>query len=310
MLTAALLAFIGLPSPLQCPHPLLERDGTGKILRGNEEKVLSVFRAGGRLRVGWYRARPSRPPGVVHWVDAGFLTERAGHVYAQFGAIHTQRPTTETIAIKLPAERGTWYGLVGTDGVLQGRRDDSKVGTRFVSMMWCESPETYRDRCANDWRPVYRHDARGKLLSGTKAHLVSAVERGRPLRIGWGGKKAEHRWAHTAEPVFVTITNRSQVVANLPEHLAQKSYHDAKKAQFIDEAWMWRGLLSTDGTFDAIWVDRGTGKQMLRVPQRAAVTWWAFTSPPGCSASDGELSIEGGVIRDPKRKMVDNRPRR
>ena len=309
MLTVTLFALIGAPSLFQCPHPLLERDGSAKILRGSEQEVLDVFRAGGRLRVGWYRARPGHPPGVVHWVEAGFLTERAGHVYAQFGAIHTQRPTTEAVAIKLPAKRGTWYGLVGSDGFLQGRRDDDVVVTRPASMIWCESPESFRDRCANDWRPVYRHDTRGRRLSGAKSDLVAAVHSGRPLRMGWGGKKANHRWAHNAAPVFVTVIDGSEVVANLPEHLAQQSYHDAKQARFIDQSWLWRGLLSTDGSFDAVWIERGTGKQMLRVPQRAAVTWWAFTAPSGCKASDPELSIAGGVIRDPKHSVIDNRPR-
>ncbi|MEL7371839.1 MAG: hypothetical protein AAFN74_23145, partial [Myxococcota bacterium] len=90
MLAIAMLMLSSAPGPLQCPHPLLQRDDDGKIVSGSEQQVLDVFRAGGRLRVGWYRARPQRPYPVIHWVEAGFLTERAGHIYAQFGAIHRQ----------------------------------------------------------------------------------------------------------------------------------------------------------------------------------------------------------------------------
>ena len=291
--------------PLNCPHPLLERDATGRILRGGEANVVDALRAGGRLRIGWYHARGSAPPSVIHWVDGTFLTERSRHVYAQFGAIHSQRPTRE--AIVFPEEHGTWRGLVGTDGTLQGRRDDREVGSRTVPMIWCESPETYRDRCASDWRVVYRNDAHGRPVAGSKAALIRALHTGRPLRIAWGGKKGDIAWAHSADPVFVTATTGPEVVANLPPHVAQQSYHDPSKARFVDESWLWTGLLSTDGRFDAVWTDSGTGRQVRRIPQRAAVSWLAFIPPDGCDNASPSLSVVGGVVRDPTRPAVDKR---
>ncbi|MEO1233324.1 MAG: hypothetical protein AAFZ18_30940 [Myxococcota bacterium] len=303
-----LWAALASTTPLQCPHALLERGADGEILRGSPAQVIEVLRAGGRLRVGWFHPRRDDRAPVVHWVDGGFVTELGPHVFAQFGAIHSQQPVRSPLAIRLREARNAWYGLVGTDGVLQGRTHDGDVKSRPVPMIWCESPETYHRRCAKDWRVLYRHDAKGHPVGGDKSALIDAVRRGRPLRMAWGGKKGSVTWAHNAEPVFVTLT-KFEVIAQLPEHLAQTSYHDAAKARFVDASWVWRGLLSTTGTFDAAWVDRGTGQQVLRLPQRAAVTWFAYTSDEACLADPLELSVEGGVVLDPTHPRVDLRDR-
>lgn len=100
---------------------------------------------------------------------------------------------------------------------------------------------------------------------------------------------------HVAEPVFLTITNARQVVAQLPDHIAQRSYWDAGQAFFQDGAVLWRGLVSTTGTFDAIWVDRSTGKTVRRLPQRARFVW--FVKQRAALTTPG-LAVPGGVRRD------------
>ncbi len=297
VLALVIATLSGAVPPLQCAHPLLELDVRGAVVQGSEARVLDVVRSGGQLRIGWYRADRSGAPTVTHWVDATFVTARGPHVYAQFGAIHAQRPTRAPVGLDLHAKRGRWFGLIGTDGMLEGRRDDDPVRTNRVPMMWCESPQTFRDRCASDWRVVYRNDAQGRRVAGTRSRLVDAVTAGRPLRLGWGAKRKDVAWAHSAEPDFVTLTQESEVVAQLPEHLGQRSYHRADEARFSDDARLWRGLLSTTGTFDAAWIDRGTGKITRRLPQRAWVTWMAWMPPEGCMVEAIEPRVEGGVTR-------------
>lgn len=155
------------------------------------------------------------------------------------------------------------------------------------------------------WRLMYRHDAEGKPLAGSKDALFSAIRRGDPVRIAWGGvfRGAGQTFSveHSADPVFVTITGGAEVVAQIPEHVAQAGYHLESAASYEQAGVMWRGLFSTSGRFDAVWTDRGTGKEVRRMPQKAAVAWLAFAPEPGCDSRPPlTLAVEGGVgLRTP-----------
>jgi hypothetical protein len=148
---------------------------------------------------------------------------------------------------------------------------------------------------------MYRHDGEGQATAGSKDLLLTALRRGDPVRVAWGGAfKSRDGSArsveHSADPVFVSITGGREVVAQLPEHLAQASYSDEAAATFGPGAVMWRGLLSTTGRFDAIWVDRATGREVRRAPQRAAVAWLVFAPDPSCDSREPlALAVEGGV---------------
>jgi hypothetical protein len=57
--------------------------------------------------------------------------------------------------------------------------------------------------------------------------------------------------------------------------------------------------MGTDGTFDAVLVDRATGKVVRRMPQRLGLAWFAELPPPGCSAQPPlTLALPGGVRSD------------
>lgn len=162
-------------------------------------------------------------------------------------------------------------------------------------------PATQAPACAPEWRLVYRHDADGKPLTGARTALLDAVRRGAPVRFLWGfsatgpgGKPIMVE--HAAEPVFLTIMGGEHVFVQLPEHIAQASYFDAAAARFDTPSVMWRGLMGSDGTFDAVYVDRATGKEVRRFPQRVGLSWFAEQPPPGCPAQAPlELAVPGGV---------------
>jgi len=163
------------------------------------------------------------------------------------------------------------------------------------------APEMTAHAAVPSWKLVYRHDADGNSIDGSKAELFSAIRAGSPIRFAWGFK-AERDGAttsveHSAEPVFLTIVNEAEVVVQLPEHIAQRSYMDAVNPGFSDPAVMWRGLMSTDGTFDAVWVNRATGMEVRRYPQRVGLAWFALRSDHPEAQSPLELAVPGGVRR-------------
>lgn len=166
---------------------------------------------------------------------------------------------------------------------------DASLGTQKIDI---PSPAT--------WQLVYRNDTEGEAISGSKKALFDAIRRGSPIRVAWGFKSERTditiSTQHVAEPVFLTIIGESEVVVQIPEHIAQQSYINASKANFDDPAIMWRGLLSTDGKFDAVWVNRATGEEVRRLAQKVSLAWFAFQpSDPKDLGKPIELATADGI---------------
>lgn len=146
---------------------------------------------------------------------------------------------------------------------------DASLGTKHVDV---PSPAT--------WQLVYRNNTEGEALAGSKQDLFDAIRRGSPIRVAWGFKSERAdvtiSTEHVAEPVFLTIIGDSEVVVQIPEHIAQQSYVNPSKASFDTPAIMWRGLMSTNGKFDAVWVNRANGEEVRRLAQKVSLTWFAF----------------------------------
>ncbi|MND09586.1 hypothetical protein D3C83_330400 [compost metagenome] len=59
--------------------------------------------------------------------------------------------------------------------------------------------------------------------------------------------------------------------------------------------------MGTDGTFDAVYVDRATGKEVRRFPQRAGLAWFAQLPSSACPMQAPlELASPGGVRAVPR----------
>ncbi|MGF1606612.1 MAG: hypothetical protein ACFB22_09765 [Rhodothalassiaceae bacterium] len=149
------------------------------------------------------------------------------------------------------------------------------------------------------WRPVYVNGPDGETLSGDKQMLFAAIRAGQPIRVGWGLSRGADAVEHIAEPVFLSITDDAHVVAQLPEHVVQRGYWHADQAFFEDGAVLWRGVISTTGSFDAVWVDRGSGQTVRRMPQRARVTWFVDQVP---DLTPPTLAVKGGMRLDEARR--------
>ena len=274
----------------------IEPDGSAS--RGSKDRLRDAVRDGLPIRVNWTLG----PHGELsHWADAAFISVFEGEVFAQIHDIARQAPQSGKARILMPPGRERWTGLLGTNGMLEGHFDDGSDPTSTrVRTTWCV--DSRAAACMPQWRLVYRHDADGRAIAGTRQALLDAVRRGAALRIAWGFSQVsdgqEVSAEHVAEPVFVTIMKGEHVFAQLPEHIGQESYVDPARARFDQPSVMWRGLMGSDGSFDAVLVDRATGKEVRRLPQRAGLAWFAQSPAPGCESQEPlKLAVPGGARR-------------
>jgi hypothetical protein len=303
-MTMTLLSGAALAS--SCPLHLATIEPDGQASAGSKETLRNAFRAGLPLRVGWALSfDDDADPEVTHWSDGGFLTEFEGEIFAQFDDIQAQGLRTGRASIAMPAKRKRWSGLIGTTGVLENNFDDGEVVESVrVRSEWCIDG---RAACAlPSWRLVYQHDTNGAAVQGTKSALFDAIRRGYPIRFAWGTAAGTPEKPvsveHSAEPVFVSIMADSELFVQLPEHIAQASYHEPAKAAFAKPAVMWRGMMGTNGSFDAVMVDRASGKEVWRMPQRARIAWFAYAPDVLCAGAPVKLAVREGVVRDDARR--------
>ena len=248
------------------------------------------------MRIGWeLDFDDDGEPDILHWADANYLSVWEGEVYAQVQAIHRQRPVRGEGDMVLPDAFTEWRASLGTTGRVDGAfSDGQKMPSIPARIFWCAASAPHPV-----WAPVYKNGLDGETLEGSKEELFAAIRAGQPIQIGWGlardidGEPASVE--HIAAPVFLGIGDDDHVVAHLPEHIAPRSYWGENSAYFDDPAVLWRGLMSTSGSFDAVWANRATGEIVRRSPQRAVMTWYARRKAP---LSTQSLAIPRGVIGD------------
>ncbi|MEO1053094.1 MAG: hypothetical protein AAFX87_20840 [Bacteroidota bacterium] len=148
------------------------------------------------------------------------------------------------------------------------------------------------------WRPVYKHSNEGDVLWGDKDALLDAIRKGYDIRIGWGakGKKdATIRIEHVVEPVFLSIIKEDVVSAVLDEHIALDSYIREDKQQFNDPKVTWSCVLTTEGTFNAVWYNRLTGEKVRDYPQKHTMTWYVEYPKKPCKSISLPLYAQDGI---------------
>ncbi len=271
-----------------------------KTPSGSKPELIAAVDRGEQIRLGWeldFDGDGARD--IAHWSDAAFLTVFEDEVFAQVDAIHAQRPVRGSKSVALPTEFAEWRGMLSTTGALSGAFSDGRAFPPDLRarILWCGARPRPTPSVV-----LYRHSADGEPIAGAKEELIAAVSAGLPIQIGWGFARerddARIALEHLAAPIFISVLGEDEVVAQLPEHIAQRSYWDADGPYFDDPAVMWRGLMTTKGAFDAVWVNRATGDVVRRWPQRAALTWYAPARAPRSTPS---LATPGGVTRDADR---------
>lgn len=287
-----------------CPELLATIQADGSVTAGSLKNLKQAYRAGEKLRVGWeidwdHDGRID----ITHWADASFLSEYKGTIGTQIASIRRQIPDPDSAAVGLDPGGAIWTGLIDTRGRLQGSYDDGEIKEQKVRSHWCAtaSSDRARDCASSKWRLAYHHDNDGSPIKGNKERLFDAVRRGYPIRLAWGVRSSSDptaSTAHAVDPVFVSLMRGDHLFAQLPEHIAQLSYWQPSQAQFDEPRIMWRGLIGTDGSFDAAWIDRATGETVKRHPQRAKVAWFYYGPIARCDNNQPvDLETLEGVIR-------------
>ncbi len=280
---------------LTCDFPLYETDFDRSVLMGSKAILVAAYEKGKKLKVGWQMDfNDDAKAELSHWSPARFTTLFQGNVHAQIDGIVQQNPNLNDGSVALSLDYNQWTGMINTTGELTGVFQDAapfpKIPTR---VLWCLDQEPVRS-----WKVAYRTDIDGKSTDGSPQKVLNALRSGGQIRVGWGFSKQHNgsdlKIEHAVTPVFITAINERHFVAQLPEHIAQKSYADINQAKFETANVMWRGLLTSQGDFDAIWVDRSTGQEMRRFPQRAAVTWFVQQSDVETAKT---LAVKRGVIK-------------
>ncbi len=133
-----------------------------------------------------------------------------------------------------------------------------------------------------NWYLVYKNDKQGSVLAGDKKALFQAVRSGSSIRVVWKASRPDNPTSfveHVIEPKFITNASDQDIFVQTPEHIAQTSYWDTEFQDFSSASIVWRGLLSTNGRFMAVWYNRATGQVVRKAPQRVEISWFTDTKP-------------------------------
>jgi hypothetical protein len=314
LITTMTFTLLGSTAGLACEVPLLKIAAGGEVAAGSAQALMDHVNGGGRLRVGWQLDwNVDGHVDITNWAEPSVVSVYDDQVFAQFDDIRRRIPTLEETpdGRSLAGQSGRWSAVLGSDGVLTSHVEGAGERRWSVASEWCAdekagvAPATLAQNCTPTWTERYRHDSQGATLRGHRESLLEALRRGDSLRVAWGAAYSDSRYSveHVAEPVFYSIVGGEHVVAQLPEHIAQNTYVRLDGAIFGDQpAVMWRGLLRTDGLFDAVWVNRASGQVVRRLPQRATVSWLTLSPPASCESRPAlELAAPDGVVPDAAR---------
>jgi len=142
-----------------------------------------------------------------------------------------------------------------------------------------------QERCAvSEWRFLFANDGHGNDLLGNRESLLAAVRRGSPLRVGWSEANAKEGWSveEFSGVGFTNIMGKRDIVAQLDNALIQSNYLNATLAGLKNPVIEWHALMSTDGRFEAVMLDRETGRAIRKLVQRTRMNWYAFAPQPSC----------------------------
>lgn len=136
--------------------------------------------------------------------------------------------------------------------------------------------------CAGScWYFVFANDGQGRDVAGSRASLLAAIRRGSPIRIGWSEASQKEGWSveEFSDAGFTNIMGGSEVVAQLAPAWIQSDYLDATKVGFRRPLLGWHAIMSTDGRFEAVMVERETGRIIRKLVQRTRMNWYVFAPP-------------------------------
>ncbi len=133
-----------------------------------------------------------------------------------------------------------------------------------------------------EWQIVYKNDEEGNTLIGDKSALVQAVRAGQDVKIGWGHQGKSHTIEHLSLPIWIAVLDGTEVIARLDPQVGGKVNWENLASDYSENEVLdteWRVILTTEGAFDAVWIDRKDFEVKRRVPQIHPISWFVRRSP-------------------------------
>lgn len=131
----------------------------------------------------------------------------------------------------------------------------------------------------NEWEVIYRNDADGNKLFGSKEKLIEAVRNGNPIRVGFGGRRKNDTLIsveHVTDAQFLTITNGKEVFAQITPIFGQRPdlVSDTIKIE-IKEENKWVVLIGTNGERSTLSKYFDSDISQKSKQSRRGATWYA-----------------------------------
>ncbi len=120
------------------------------------------------------------------------------------------------------------------------------------------------------WELVYENDENGNVLNGSIEVLKKAVRDGLPIRVGWG---TPGRIEHTADAKFMTIMKNKVVFAQIDPIYGQTPNMTDEHIE-LKEGLQWVMIAASNGKFDAMMSEIGTGKVVGHNKGGRAFKWY------------------------------------
>lgn len=151
------------------------------------------------------------------------------------------------------------------------------LAAAFVLFTGCKKQSAEK---VQSWQLIYQNDYNGKPVSGSKEELISAMKRGSPIRVSWGGTEDDGRsWIEFATPVFTTIMNDTAVVVQFPLSFIQTSYTNPEESFLqTDSPTGWRAIMSTSGDYHQFHYDLKSGEVTREMYSRTNMSWFVLSS--------------------------------
>lgn len=143
----------------------------------------------------------------------------------------------------------------------------------------------------SEWHFVFANDGQGRELKGSRSTLLTAIRRGSPVRVGWSEASAKEKWSveEFSDTGFTNIMGDREVVAQLSPAMIQSHYLDASRAGLRNPAVEWQAIMSTNGRFEALMIERASGRTIRKLVQRTRINWYVYAPPPGCDRREAIL---------------------
>ena len=128
-----------------------------------------------------------------------------------------------------------------------------------------------------EWQVILKTDKAGNAINGTKEDLLNAVRQGADIKVGWGHRGKTRTIEHLSSPIWIGLIDGQEVIVHLSPQILSSIDWDNLNSTYEGSDTLnqeWRVVISTKGTFDAVWIDRITSEVIDRRPQHHRITWF------------------------------------